>query len=278
MKWFSKKASTKQWGIALYQQSISLAAQSGQAQHFECQGPAQWPAVLAALPVGDKDQVRLVLPHSELSSLSVDKPPTEPITEGLFWALKDAVPIPPHDLQFDYYDLPAQPIGRERVNVVCASKALLKGVCQAIPAQVVSLANEEMTLRFLFPASDAGRPLLLLRLNGDGDLLLAIYHQGMLFFSRWLQGYRLMQDELDPYLLSERLTLDIQRAMDYLESQLRQPPVEKIILALNELLDESLAPLLAESFGLPAQSLADYLQIPDSPWAALAAARGSDEA
>lgn len=278
MAWFHRKKSARQWGVGLSQQAVRLVSDDGQVTRLDCQGPAQWPALLATLPVQPQDQLHLVLPHSELSSLSVDKPATEPVTEELFWALKDAVPIPPQDLQFDYYDLPAQPIGRERVNVVCASKKLLSGICQAAPAEVVSIGNEEMSLRHLFSAGEDGRPVLVLNLNGDGDLLLAIYHQGMLYFSRWLQGYRLNQDELDPYILAERLALDIQRALDYLESQLRQPPAERILLALSELLDSSLAPLLSDTFSVPVLPLDDFFEQRCADWAALGALRGGHEA
>lgn len=278
MGWTFRKPAPKQWGLALYQQRICLADTQGASQSWPCQSAGDWPGLLAGLPVGPGDQVKVILPHSELHGLSLDKPRSEPVQEALFWALKDAVPIAPQDLQFDYYDPPAQPMGAERVNVVCTSKDLLKGICQALPAQVLAVSNEDMVLRHLFPVQAEGRPLLLLRLNGDGDLQLAIYHQGMLYFSRWLQGYRLGNEDQDPYLLAERLALDIQRALDYLESQLRQSPIDCIVLALSNLLDEALGPLLADTFGLPVQTLGQRLAINDTDWAALAAARGADEA
>ncbi|WKE66012.1 hypothetical protein PVT67_01825 [Gallaecimonas kandeliae] len=276
MQWFFRKNTAKNWGLALYQQGICLSDAQGHQQFFPCQGVAQWPQQLAALPLEPNDQVQLILPHSELHSLSLDKPKSESVGEDLFWALKDAVPLAPQDLQFDYYEPPAQPMGSDRVNVVCASKAQLKTLCQALPAKPVAIGNEDMVLRGLFPGTEEDRPALLLHLNRDGELLLAIYRQGMLYFSRWLQGYRLQQDELDPYLLSERLALDIQRALDYLESQLRQPPIDSIKLALSAVLDEALAPLLADSLALPVTSLNDGLPL-GRDWVAYAAARELNE-
>jgi MSHA biogenesis protein MshI len=70
-----------------------------------------------------------------------------------------------------------------------------------------------------------------------------------LFFSRRLRGYENLanfsQEELELGVV-DNLSLEIQRSMDYFESQLRQAPVKKVYISLNTIHEDALADMLKQ--------------------------------
>ncbi|WP_341502852.1 hypothetical protein [Gallaecimonas sp. GXIMD4217] len=278
---FSRKDNQATIGVAFYAKQIQTAnADGSRGLALPCEGVEDWPRackrLLAKLP--EKASLHLVLPHSQLHHLSLDKPQAEgqALRDALFWQVKDSLPLPAQDIQMDHYEPPVQPMGSSRVNVVCASRSLLGALASALSQgqrQIQSIGCEELTIARLLPAGD--RPQLLLLRNPEQEVLLAVYGQGRLLFSRWLQGYgdlaELEDEELD--YVAERLSLDIQRSLDYVESQLRQPPCQSIQLALRED-DQGLSRRIGRNFAIPvapfAPSQGDLAQ-----WMAQAAARGA---
>ena len=65
---------------------------------------------------------------------------------------------------------------------------------------------------------------------------MSIVKDGQLYFSRRLRGYENIKsfspDELKMGSI-DNLTLEVQRSMDYFESQLRQAPIKKIVVSID---------------------------------------------
>ncbi|MFB1036942.1 MAG: hypothetical protein QMC38_16535 [Sinobacterium sp.] len=76
-----------------------------------------------------------------------------------------------------------------------------------------------------------------------------IVKRKQLFFSRRLRGYENLANFSPEELkmgIVDNLSLEIQRSMDYFESQLRQAPVKKVYISLNTLHQDPLADLIKQ--------------------------------
>jgi MSHA biogenesis protein MshI len=86
------------------------------------------------------------------------------------------------------------------------------------------------------------------------EIVLNIVKNDQLYFTRRLKGFENLGSYSEKELsmgITESLCVQIQRSMDYFESQLRQPPVRKVLLKLDTTLAEQLASQIQESMGLP---------------------------
>jgi MSHA biogenesis protein MshI len=106
---------------------------------------------------------------------------------------------------------------------------------------------EELAIcNLLVPSDDA---IITLKEEEGGQLSLNIVKRNELFFSRRLRGYEnlanLSPEELKNGVV-DNLSLEIQRSMDYFESQLRQAPVKKIYISLESTHQDALADMIKQ--------------------------------
>lgn len=181
---------------------------------------------------------QLVLTPGMYQVLQVDKPnvPEAEMAGALRWAIKDLVTMPLDELVMDYYESPVQAQGQAKLNVVTCNKALLTPVIAQLnqsQVQLVGISIEELSLTSLLMEE---APQLLVFHSPDEELLLLIVKQGQLYFTRRLRGYnqihQMSEAELQLGVL-DNLSLELQRSMDYLQRQLRQEPVSKIAIAIQ---------------------------------------------
>jgi MSHA biogenesis protein MshI len=217
---------------------------------------------------------QLVVGPSYYHIVQVDRPRVEEaeMAQALSWAIKDLVPIPPEQMILDYFELPVQPSGADKINVVCSDLQKLKPLVDALHKAKLPLQGigvDELNLPKLFPLVDEAQ-LLLIQQAGE-ELLLLIVKQGQLYFSRRIRGYDQLatmgQEELLAGVM-DNLSLEVQRSLDYFESQLRQAPVKQILVALP-LADELCLPPLSANFFIPVHRF--------EPEAALSATLNSGE-
>jgi len=84
--------------------------------------------------------------------------------------------------------------------------------------------------------------------------VLNIVKNNQLYFTRRLKGFENLGSYSEKELsmgITESLCVQIQRSMDYFESQLRQSPVRKVLLKLDTALAEKLASQIQDNMGLP---------------------------
>ena len=206
-------------------------------------------SLMARLPSGSVFDLTLASEFYQLVQL--DKPALGPaeLMQALPWQVKDLVSVPPEDMMVDYIDLPGYSAQQAKVNVVVAQKSWLKQLVKFI-------SNAGMQLRTIQPAewmahyltAPVSQPTMLVIHEPDQEVLLQIVQDGMLYFSRRTRGLAQLHQlngQGKSHDMLERLSLELQRSMDYFESQLKQAPVREIrVLAQDAHL---LCQLLAEN-------------------------------
>ncbi len=182
--------------------------------------------------------IHLLLAESCYQQTQLEKPrvPEAEVRGALPWLVKDLIALPPENMQLDYYDLPG-PGATQRVAVVATEKAWLQSWIQLFDrvckGQVCNVQIEELAMLELFASEEVANLLLWQRPGQDAQLLLI--HQGSLILSRSLRGTSTLSTLTGELLagLVDTISLEVQRAMDYFESNLRQPPVRKIQLLVQ---------------------------------------------
>lgn len=229
--------------------------------------PEQWQAavrtVVADLPAVAKLDVVLAPEFYQLVQLDKPALTEEELRQALPWQVKDLVTIPAEDMVADYIDLPGQSAPQAKINVVVARLSWLKQLVQCISnsgLQLSSVQPAEWLAHHLIAASP--QPCMLIIHQPGQEVLLQIVQGGQLYFSRRTRGlYNLhllnAQDARSDML--ERLLLELQRSMDYFESQLKQPPVRDIRILAQQ--PDFLCKLLSENGFVRGEPLASPLQL-----------------
>ncbi|MGZ9899638.1 type IV pilus biogenesis protein PilM [Shewanella gaetbuli] len=181
--------------------------------------------------------LQLVLSHSYYQLLQADKPSVEAaeVNQALIWAVKDMVSEPVANIHLDYFESSVSPSGK--VNVVISSRqnlAAMAVACDELGFEISGISIEELALTHLFAADNSAR--MLVTHVPDDELLLTVIKNGELLMQRRVRGFnqlhQVSQQDLG-YGMADNLSLEIQRSMDYFESQLRQAPVSEIHLLVD---------------------------------------------
>ena len=202
-------------------------------------------------------KVQMVLSADFYQLIQVDKPNVEPeeMSAALLWSVKDLVSQPVTNIHLDYFESSKQTTNK--VSVVVAEKSKLTSLLTAAKAAGVETCGvtiEEMAITNLF--NDTQARLLLSHRTG-GELLLAVVKNGELYMQRRVRGFLQLDTVAAEDLafgLADNLSLEIQRSMDFFESQLREAPVASIDLLMLGA-REQLAALVSENFN---QSVTPY--------------------
>lgn len=180
-------------------------------------------------------QFTLSSPYYQL--LLVDKPKVEAdeMNQALLWSIKDMVSQPVADIHIDYFESPQ--LNSAKVNVVIVDRKLTAAMVSAAKdheMQVIGINIEEIAMTNLF-LNDKQARLIISHLSGK-ELLLTVVKQGDLYMQRRVRGFNQIDsvsaEELS-FGMADNLSLELQRSMDYFESQLRQAPVSSIELLIN---------------------------------------------
>jgi MSHA biogenesis protein MshI len=245
-----------------------------------------WQVVLKSYVEKNKltnTQCNIALSISKYQLLQVDKPAVEDIEmlQALQWTIKEQLSS---DEQFtiDYFDPPTVVANAEKLNVVAiVTKDILEirdGILKAGLALNIIGIGELATCNLLTPSDDA---IITLNQEEGGQLSLNIVKRNQLFFSRRLRGYENLasfsQEELRMGVV-DNLSLEIQRSMDYFESQLRQAPVKKVYVSLDTAHQDALAEMIKQVIFIPVEEFIPNvakntnMQITPSSFASLGAA------
>ncbi len=188
--------------------------------------------------------------------LQIEKPkvPEEEVYAALGWPLKDLLP-PNTEYVYDYLNPPAQVAGQSKLSVVAIPHKDITNISKGIYDADLTLKNisiEETATVELTPKSDDA-VMSLVQEHGE-EIVLNIVKNNELYFTRRLKGFENLGSYSENELsmgITESLCVQIQRSMDYFESQLRQSPVRKVLLKLDTALVEQLASQIQENMGLP---------------------------
>jgi MSHA biogenesis protein MshI len=212
---------------------------------------ANWVKVFAAvLAHFGPAKLQLILASNFYQLVVADKPNIEEseLTQALLWSVKDMVSEPVTNIHLDYFEAMTVP---GKVNVAVVSKAFLGELAQACDEnsmQIAGISIEELALSN-FNVKDHMARLIMMHLPGQ-ELLLTVVKEGELLMQRRVRGFaklHLAQKMELSASVADNLSLEIQRSMDYFESQLRQAPVASIEVVMDGE-GQQLAQLLAANF------------------------------
>lgn len=194
--------------------------------------------------------VNLVIPHSLYQIVQIEKPALsdEEIIQSLPWTTKDLVDIDPENIAADFIDYPITlPMQSKKMNVFITSKLQLLPFIDSfkqVKPLLRTMTSEEMTLVTLLGTSKDAHMLIVQHASFEPRIL--IIRDGQLLLTRRLNGLLGMSDKDQSQELVEAFGLEIQRSMDFFESQLMQPPIRSIQLQCDDLTSLTLRAELAE--------------------------------
>ena len=194
---------------------------------------------------------RVTLGISKYQLLQLDRPavPESEINQALQWTVKEQLSSDA-ELTVDYFDLPAAPANAKKLNVVSLGKNEIETIRDGVIAAGLNLVNisvEELTTCNLLPPNEDAA--IILYQNAGEQICLSIVKKGLLYFSRRLRAYENLASFSEQELqmgVADNLALEIQRSMDYFESQLRQAPVKQVYIALDTAHQTFLADLIKD--------------------------------
>lgn len=180
----------------------------------------------------------LALSVGKYQLLQIDKPKVAEaeIGSALRWSVKDLIPGA-KDLVLDYFDLPVQSGGEQKIHLVGIEKSQIEEIVASLVEAKLNLKSigiEELATCNLLPAQEEA-VITLLQEPGE-EICLNIVKNQQLYFARRLKGYENLASFSEQELqmgLVDSLSVEIQRSMDYFESQLRQAPVKQILISLD---------------------------------------------
>jgi len=180
-----------------------------------------------------------VLDASEYSLLLTEAPdvPPDELRAAIRWRVKDLIDFHINDAALDVFDLPGEKAaGRTRsMYVVAAHSSAIQKRADMMTAAGINLdvidipEMAQRNLAALLPEDAKGVVLLSFTLGGG---LITISRQAEIYLSRNIDiGLEMLASFQDTNELFDRITLEVQRSLDYYDSHFRQAPVGTIALA-----------------------------------------------
>lgn len=200
----------------------------------------------------------------ELQLLETPPVEQEELLEAVRWRLKDLITLPVDNAIIDVFPLPEDAY-RGRLNMLYAAAASKETIeaCILFIKKVGLTPNiidiPEMALRNIalyLPEMDFGTVAILHLRETHGDMLM--YSHDAMYLSRQIEmGFSSLVSKpthggsLDNSVMLERLGLDLQRSLDYYESQLGKGIATKIYILPFEDETVSLAPEIDAHINTP---------------------------
>lgn len=205
-----------------------------------------------------------VLAPDDYSLLLVEAPPVEKteLAAAAKWKIKDMVDRPLDQLAVTVFPVPpdAYRSQREMLYVVAAEKKKVQQVVAMITAaglQLDSIDIPEMAMRNLVSTcTDDTNGLAVIDLRHNGSLL-NLSRGGSIYLTRHLST-QVADDVMGNHewdAVKERLVLEIQRSLDYYESQMGQGHINRVLLAPRKTDSVALEGQLNEAMGVRVEML-----------------------
>ncbi|MDX1491626.1 MAG: hypothetical protein R3332_10080 [Pseudohongiellaceae bacterium] len=203
----------------------------------------------------------------------------EEMRAAVRWKIKDLIDMPVEDAIIDVFPAPEDAFsGRNKMlYVVAATKTKVEQLielCSQADLELDAIDIPEMAMRNIsshFANDDNSLGVVSLKTNGSS---MNVTRGGVLYLARKINT-QVGQDVLQSHnweVMRDRLVLEIQRSLDYFESQMGQNPVSQILLAprlhdtqalcesLNEVMGVTVSPLDFASQLASAEDISDELK------------------
>lgn len=249
LSWLRKKSSSTRhigidlnddgFGVAVIEERVGAPPRVTAARWFPI-GPQQGRAARLAEAAAACDAhglaVVATLPHASYSLVQLEAPdiPEAELAEAMRWRIKDLIDFPVEEAVVDLVHLPpsnragAQPllyvvVARER-DVASVARDLQAAGLDIAAVDIAEMAVRNLSLHLDRPA----RPRAYLHMQ-PGQTLIEIVDGERIFLSRRVQQE--FDADADPVVLRaqlENLALEVQRSLDYFESQYALGPADKL--------------------------------------------------
>ncbi|MCU4675053.1 hypothetical protein N7931_05340 [Catenovulum sp. 2E275] len=201
--------------------------------------------------------LNIILPHEHYQLLVVDRPEVneEELAQAIRYSAKDYLNTTLEEVAIDYFDIPIQIFGQNKVNLVAARLKFLQPlikVCLENCQKIHRITVSELAYQDLF-AGDQDASMLIIHQPNE-ELLIQIVKNGQLYFFRRIRGYSKLNEYTEFEINQgavDSLSIEIQRSLDYFESQLRQASVKRIYISVNSHLESVLIDKIGENFTMP---------------------------
>lgn len=200
------------------------------------------------------EQVSYVLNPKDYYLHLIEAPNVEEdeLRSAIRWKIKDLLDMKIDDAALDLFRVPEDAyVGRDMVYVVAVTKPKVRSIADLVNQAGLELAVIDIPELAMHNVARAclddknGVAFMDLRLTGS---TMNISIDGELYLSRRINtqvGPDAMQDE-NWESLKDRLVLEIQRSMDYFESQMRRSQITRIVVAQRQTDTEKLVAELNE--------------------------------
>ncbi|WP_354623741.1 hypothetical protein [Psychromonas sp. MME2] len=243
-KFFSKKSSS-QISVYLGTNRVAICGMADGRVDLLAQARVatdqEWGEALSSLVQQHKlqhHQVRVVLSRDFYQTFDIEKPKVEDseLLASIPFAIKDLVSESIFDLVVDYYDIPLQQHKGEQITVVCTAMKLvihIRDLLLKCEMELKEISTEELSLTALLNVENETNALLSEERNA---LVFTVVKNGQLYFSHRIRGFNdllaLPLGEQENVLI-DGLSLELQRALDYINSQLRIASINHLYVALS---------------------------------------------
>lgn len=174
---------------------------------------------------------------TESAQIELSELPVADISASLPWQVKELISIPPQDMICDYIEMNIQPLGQtSKAQVMATSRAYLDSIIQPFHksnAEILVITTEQFVLAKMQSSVDTAQ-LLFVQHKGTDAILLILKNQ-QICFARKIRGADTVINMSPEQILnggSDTIAIEIQRSMDYYESQLKQPPIKNVLVAI----------------------------------------------
>lgn len=216
------------------------------------------------------EQVSVVLNPRDYNLHLVEAPSVEEheLRAAVRWKIKDLLDMKVEEAAIDVFPVPEDAYrGRKMVYVVAAQNARIRSMVEMVAAAGLELAVidiPELAMNNIVNCMiDDSNGVAFMDLRRTGSTM-NISVDGVLYLTRRINT------QLEPEVmqssewatLKDRLVLEIQRSLDYYESQMGRPPINRIVIAQRQVDSQELTAELNELLAAQVTSLnlADHMQ------------------
>ncbi|MFT5321214.1 MAG: MSHA biogenesis protein MshI, partial [Pseudohongiellaceae bacterium] len=221
----------------------------------------------------ENNNASYVLSPDEYKLLLVEAPDVgaNEIADAVKWKIKDLLDNPVEEMAITVFPVPddAYRGQTKMVYVVAALKSKIREIVELVTSaelELVAIDIPELVMMNLSAkCADDSNGLAFLDLRGSGSTM-NLCKDGSIYLTRHLNT-RMDEDVLNSVdwdNIRERLVLEIQRSLDYYESQLGKPSVNKVLLAPRQSDSEALAEQLNSVMSVRVECM-DISKSIDSP-------------
>lgn len=186
-------------------------------------------------PVGRRGRLHIVLPWNAYQIFLLERPEVPPaeIRGALRWKIRDLIDYHPDDATIDAFEVPVEtrPGNPPMIYVVAASTPRLRQLIAEVddsPTPLAVLDIPELCLRNLVADHPSPSGIIAVYCEAEQGCLL-LCRGPTLFLTRRLDFGQALRDQGEENF-ADRITLEIQRSLDYVDRHYRLPLPKTVVL------------------------------------------------